>query len=252
MNAPTSIKAIGLVSMLAGVPAAAQNLASADPWQFEFVPYLWLAGIRSDFKLGPLPGSTVHIKSTTLLKALDFAAMGSLEARKGPWGGLLDMQYIKLGVSNQFLGGLAGGYDFKYEQTLITMAGFYRVVDNPTVQVDLLGGARYTDARGRLDIPPSLRGLGRQFDDSVGWWNGILGVRALMPVGDKWTLMGYLDGGEGSKTSSWQAVLGTSYQYSPTTSFKFGYRYLALDFDDQRFLKKVALGGVYVGVGFKF
>src|SRR5438046_413676 len=66
------IKAIGLVSLLAGLPAAAQNLASADAWQFEFVPYLWLSGIRSDVKLGPLPGSTIHIKSSSVLEALDF------------------------------------------------------------------------------------------------------------------------------------------------------------------------------------
>src|SRR5437868_5926096 len=118
--------AIGLVSLLVDLPAAAQNLADADAWQFEFVPYLWLAGIRSDIKLGPLPGNTVHIKSRSVLKALDAGAMGTLEVRKGPWGGLLDMQYVKLGVSNQFLGGLAGGYDLKYDQTLITMAGFYR------------------------------------------------------------------------------------------------------------------------------
>ena len=157
-----SIKAIGLglVSLLAGLPAAAQNLASADVWQFEFVPYLWLAGIRSDIKLGPLPGSTVNIKSSSVLGALDFGAMGTLEARKGPWGGLLDIMYVKLGVSNQFLGGLAGGYNLKYDQTVVTMAGYYRFVDNPTVQVDVLGGARYIDAHSNLDIPTAdLLGL---------------------------------------------------------------------------------------------
>lgn len=246
-----SITAIGLVSLLAGLPAAAQNLASADAWQFEFVPYLWFAGIRSDIKLGPLPGSTVHIKSSSVLDALDFGAMGTLEARKGPWGGLLDIMYVKLGVSNQFLGGLAGGYNLKYDQTVVTMAGYYRFVDNPTVQVDVLGGARYIDANSTLDVPPSLVGPGRRFDNSAAWWNGIIGVRALMPVGDKWTLMGYLDGGEGNSTSSWQAILGTSYAYSPTTSFKFGYRHLAVKLDEHA-LNKVALGGFYAGVGFKF
>jgi opacity protein-like surface antigen len=251
MNASLSIKTIALVSLLAGLPAAAQNLASADAWQFEFIPYLWLSGIRSDIKLGPLPGSTVHIKSSSVLDALDFGAMGTLEARKGPWGGLLDMQYVKLSVSNQFLGGLASGYNFKYDQTLITMAGYYRFVDSPAVQVEVLGGARYIDAHGNLDIPPSLLGLGRRFDNSAAWWNGIIGVRAFMPINDKWTLMGYLDGGEGNSTSSWQAILGTSYQYSPTTSFKFGYRYLAVKLDEAA-LSKVALGGFYAGIGFKF
>jgi len=245
------LKAIGLGSLLAGLPAAAQDVTAPDVWQFELVPYLWFSGIRSDIKLGPLPGSTVHIKSSSVLKALDFGAMGTLEARKGRWGGFLDMQYVKLGVSNQFLGGLAGGYNLKYDQTVITVAAFYRILDDPTVQVDVLGGARYIDAHSNLDIPPSLLGLGRRLDNSEAWWNGIVGVRALVPLGDKWSLMGYLDGGQGNATSSWQGILGTSYQYSPMTSFKFGYRYLAVTLDEAA-LSKVALGGFYAGVGFKF
>jgi hypothetical protein len=35
------------------------------------------------------------------------------------------------------------------------------------------------------------------------------------------------------------------------TSFKFGYRYLAVTLDEAA-LSKVALGGFYAGVGFKF
>lgn len=240
-----------LLPLFAALPAAAQDLQAANAWQFEFIPYLWAAGIRSDIKLGPLPENTARIKSSGVLEALDFGAMGTLEARKGPWGGLLDVQYVKLGVSNQFLGGLAGGYNLKYEQTLVTLAGYYRVLDDPRVAVDVLGGARYVDARSTLDISPSLRGLGRQTDASASWWNGIVGVRAIVPLGDKWSAMGYLDAGEGNSTSSWQGILGTSYQYSPTVSLKFGYRYLSFD-RDNAVLNKVALGGFYVGAGFKF
>ena len=55
----------------------------------------------------------------------------------------------------------------------------------------------------------------------------------------------------GYENLSWQAILGTSYQYSPMTSFKVGYRYLAVKLDEAA-LSKVALGGFYAGVGFKF
>lgn len=98
---------------LACHPAAAEDLPSTNDWQFEFIPYLWAAGVRSYIKLGPLPGSTVSVNSSSILKELDFGAMGTLEARKGDWGGLLDLQYVKLGVSNQFAGGLLGGYNVK-------------------------------------------------------------------------------------------------------------------------------------------
>ena len=240
----------GVAAALACVPAAAQSIPSADEWQFEFIPYLWTPGIRSDLRLGPLPGNTVSVSSTRILEALDFGAMGTLEARKGNWGALLDIQYVKLGVSNQLAGGLLGGYNVKFEQTIATLAGFYRVVDAP-VAIDVLGGVRYVDAKTNVDIAPSLRGLGGRIEDTAGSTDAIIGVHAIMPVGDKWSLMGHLDVGEGNSSSSWQAIAGASYQYSPATSLKFGYRYLSYKRDDG-LLNKVAMGGLYFGAGFKF
>ncbi|MGO4396583.1 outer membrane protein [Variovorax sp. M-6] len=242
---------MSFAAALGCLPAAAQTTQpSVNDWQFEFIPYLWLAGIRSDLKLGPLPGDTLSVSSKGLLEALDAGAMGTFEARKGPWGGLLDVQYVKLGVGNQLAGGLLGGYNVKSEQTIATLAGFYRVAEGP-VAVDVLGGVRYVDASTNVDIAPSPRGLGRHIAESASSTNGILGVRATVPLGDRWSLMGYLDVGEGSSTSSWQAIAGASYQYSPTTSLKFGYRYLDYKRDDA-LLNKVAMGGIYFGAGFKF
>ncbi|MDM0019356.1 hypothetical protein [Variovorax saccharolyticus] len=240
----------GLGAALACLPAGAQNIPPADAWQFEFVPYLWTAGVRSDLKLGPLPTDAVSVSATSLLKALKFGAMGTLEARKGDWGAFLDMQYIKLGVTNQVAGGLLVNNDIDLTQQFYTMAGTYRVY-NGRVAVDVLGGARYAYVKTEVNALPTLRGPGRQIEQSGDAWNGILGVRALMPLNDKWSLLGYLDAGEGSSTSSWQAVAGASYQYSPAVSLKFGYRYLSYKFDDG-LLTKNAMGGPYFGAGFKF
>ena len=248
--------ATGAVVMgLASQPAAAQaTIESANDLKFEFVPYLWLAGVRTDLKLGPLPANTVHVSSTSLLKALDFAAMGTLEARKGDWGGLLDLQYIRLGVSNQLAGGLLGAFNVRLVEQIYTISGFYRVVNSPSVEVDLIGGARYANIQTTQSFDPSLLGPGRQDQSTTAWWNGIVGVRALVPLNDKWSLMGYLYGGDGNGSTSWQAIAGTSYQYSPTTSFKFGYRYLSFDRKDDNpgAIKKMAMGGIYLGAGFKF
>lgn len=250
LKAPVSTLC-GLIALLGCMPAAAQTtLAAADAWQFEFIPYLWLTGIHSDLKLGPLPGSTLTVNSKSVVDALEAGAMGTFEARNGRWGGLLDVQYVKLGVSRQVAGGLLGGYDVEFKQTIATLLGFYRVIEGP-VAIDLLGGIRYVDAKTDVDFSPSPRGFGRQIDEKVGSTDGVLGVRAIVPLDDKWSLMGYLDVGHGSSTSSWQAIAGASYQYSPTTSFKFGYRYLDYKRDDA-LLSKVALGGPYFGAGFKF
>ncbi|MET0544015.1 MAG: hypothetical protein ABWZ88_19915 [Variovorax sp.] len=256
MKAPAPIRrAAGLCAALAAaLPAAAQTTPTAtDAWQFEVIPYLWAAGIRSDLKLGPFPGDTVNVSSTSVLKALEFGVMGTLEARKGDWGGLLDMQYVKLRASKEVAGGLAGGYDADYEQQIYTVAGFYRVTNSSSVAVAVLAGARYVDAKTQVDVVvPITVGPGRRVDETTGGWNGIVGVRAIVPVGDKWSLLGYVDLGTGSSsTSSWQAIAGASYQYSPVTSFKFGYRALSYKRDDA-VLNKVTMGGLYAGAGLRF
>jgi len=51
--------------------------------------------------------------------------------------------------------------------------------------------------------------------------------------------------------SIWQAIAGASYQYTPATSVKFGYRVLSYKRDDE-LLNKMTMGGFYVGLGFKF
>lgn len=220
----------------------------ADEWQFEFIPYLWAPGISSDLRLGPLPRSNSSVSSTSVLGALDFGAMGTLEARRGPWGALLDMQYVKLGVSRSGVFGAPVGVDVDYKQQIYTVAGLYRVIDT-RVAVDVLAGGRYVDAKTDVNLAPNLPGPGRHA--SVGWWNGIVGARVIVPLDDKWSLMGYLDTGWGNSTSSWEAIAGASYQYSPTVSFKFGYRYLSFR-RDEGLLSRVALGGLFAGAGFKF
>ena len=241
--------AAGLALAFTCLSAGAQGVSSADAWQFEFIPYLWAPGISSNLRLGPLPRSTSSVSSTSVLGALDFGAMGTLEARRGPWGALLDMQYVKLGVSRAAAFGSPAGLDVDYEQQIYTLAGLYRVIDSG-VAVDVLAGGRYVDAKTDVNIAPNLPGPG--LHASAGWWNGILGARVIVPVAEKWSLMGYLDAGWGSNsTSSWEAIAGASYQYSPAVSFKIGYRYLSFK-RDEGLLSKVALGGLFAGAGFKF
>jgi len=238
----------GLALVLACSSAVAQGVPPADAWQFEFIPYLWAAGVSSDLRFGLTPLSTTHVSSSSVLGALDFGAMGTLEARKRPWGALLDMQYVKLGVSRQGTFGAPLGLDVDYTQQIYTLAGLYRVFDS-SVAVDVLAGGRYVNAKTELNLAPNLPGPG--LHDSIGFWNGIVGARVIVPLNDKWSLLGYLDTGWGNSTSSWEGVAGASYQYSPTISFKFGYRYLSFK-ADEGLLSKVALGGLFAGAGFKF
>jgi opacity protein-like surface antigen len=199
-----------------------------------------------------------------VLDVMDFAAMGAFEARKDRWGFLVDAQYIKVSdaatASRVAETGatLTVGATAKVKQTMLAGAAFYRVAEGP-VPVDVIGGLRYIDLNVDATIDASLYGPVAGVGTSVfrsgskSWTDPYIGVRVRYPVNDRWTLDGYLDvGGTGSDSTSYQAVVGASYQYSKTISGKFGYRYLKMDYDKSGFVYDIQTSGLYVGVGFRF
>lgn len=242
------------LSGLACLPAAAGVAEQGDAgWALEFTPYLWASVSPLRVDLGTGPSNGVNVPVSVFSTNLDFAIMGSLEARKGRWGGLVDAQYVKLGVTGaQAANALTpfSNLDVSYSQQIWTLAGFYRLSEG-AFTVDLLGGARYlyakTDTQFSTAFVPAT--LGQERDK--GWWDGIVGARTLVPMGGNWALLGYLDVGGGGSKLSYQAIVGANYAYSPQTVFKFGYRYFSFERDDSPVIK-ARLGGLYAGVGFRF
>jgi len=239
---------------LACLPAAAQ-VADADNagWALEFTPYLWASVSPLRVDVGARPSNGVNVPVSVFSTSLDFALMGTLEARKGRWGALVDAQYVKLGVTGSQAATAPTPFsnlDISYSQQIWTFAGSYRLSDGPFT-VDLLGGARYlyakTDTEFSTAFVPATLGQER----NKGWWDGIVGARVLVPMGANWALLGYLDVGGGGSKLSYQAIVGANYAYSPQTAFKFGYRYFSFERDDAPVIK-ASLGGPYAGVGFRF
>lgn len=250
LNRSALARIIGLVGALAGLPAAAQVSASGEPWDFEFTPYFWGAGVRSDVNLGVLGTQTMDIPVSDLLSALDFGLMGTFEARKGRWGGLVDAQYVKLSTSSPSTIGPFGNVDMRYEQQLWTFAGSYRVAEDAVV-VDLMGGARYIHVNPDVTLPTASLLQGPTVQQSDGWWDGIVGARVQVPLNPQWSLLGYVDVGAGGSDLSWQAIAGAIYRFSRNTSLKFGYRYFKFERDSAR-VTRASMAGAYIGVGFRF
>ncbi len=247
---PTLVKLCGLASAFAGFPLAAQTTIPADAWQFEITPYFWASAVGADVNTRFVGTQHLHVPFSDLASHLDFGAMGTFEARKGRWGGLIDAQYVKLGTSKQPLFAPFSSLDMGYEQQIWTLAAYYRVLEGP-VQVDVLGGARYLYAKTNVGLSSIFAPVGLHHAESKGWWDGVVGTRVLYSVNDKWSLLGYADVGGGGSNLSWQVIAGANYLYSRTTTFRFGYRYFSFDRNDAP-VSKVSLSGPYIGVGFKF
>ena len=247
-------KAIGLAGSLACLPATAQVADSLNsPWALELTPFLWASVSPLRVEVGARPSNGVNVPVSVFSTNLDFALMGTFEARKDRWGAIVDAQYVKLGVTgSQVATALTpfSNLDISYSQQIWTFAGFYRLTDGP-LSVDLLGGARYLYAKTDTEFSSAFLPVTAGQERNKGWWDAIVGARALVPIDAKWALLGYLDVGSGGSKLSYQAIVGANYAYSPQTVFKFGYRYLNFERDDAPVIK-ASLGGLYAGVGFRF
>jgi hypothetical protein len=257
-----------------GGPARAQSggsessVAGASGWTYEFTPYFWSTGLEGSARGGNLPTTNFDMDFSDIWDVLDFAAMGTFEARKGRWGFSLDLLYFSLsdsGTSSMTGAGPAGstltvGSDVEIKQTMLALTGMYRLMDART-SVDLVAGLRYMDIDVEADIDASLfgaAGAGAAARVSRGgvrdWTDPLIGVRIQHAIAEGWTLAGYADvGGFGVGSDlTWQAALGATYVQSKSIAWKFGYRYMSIDYDSGGFRYDVTMQGPYAGVGIRF
>jgi opacity protein-like surface antigen len=227
----------------------------ANGWQFEATPYLWAAGLNGWSRFGAnTPTVPLDASFSDVWRDLDFGAMASFEARKGRWAILFDSIYIKVSqTSDPLLGGALGTAELGLKETILQLAGAYRVYDSAVVPVDVLAGVRYAHISGDLSFSPSalLPGGGSR-SDSVGWTDGFVGVRATYALTDKCSLVGYADAGAGGTKHSWQVLAGANYAFSKTIVGKVGYRILSMDYEKPDFLYDVKTSGFFAGVGIRF
>ncbi len=218
-------------------------------WQFELTPYLWVVGMEGS--TGPKNlEADVDMNFGDILDNLDKAFIINMEANKGQWSIWLD--FIKMKLSKE---GAAGPFnvDLGMKQMLTEVAVAYQLPEHE--HIDLFVGGRYADVDATLTFDGmGPVGIGRQavFGDS--WVDPLLGIRGTWNLSDKWNIRARGDiGGFGVGSDfSWHAILTAKYQLNETISFKIGYRYLDIDYDDNGFVYNMATSGITAGVGFRF
>ena len=218
----------------------------------EFTPYLWGANLNGDTSVGGLPTAHVEAKFSDLLENLDFGAMFILEfkPRNGRLGLLFDGVYMKLSDDLTSASPLATTLNGKFTQQYYAAALTYRVNDGPAA-LDLIGGVRYNDLRIRLQVANGLLAP-RSNEESKGWVDGFVGARVVVPVAERWSFVGYGDVGAGGSDLTWQALIGGSYKVSDTGDIRFGYRFLAVDYEKDAFRWDMDTKGLYAGYTFRF
>ena len=251
-------------------PAVGQPSDSAPPdaWAWRATVYGWFPNARATTSVG-LPGGgnvSIDTKPDNYLTNLQFAFMGTLEARKGPWSFIGDAVYIDFGklksnlsTINTPAGNLPLPVSANASADLKAFVGElevgYALTDAPAASVDLMVGARYLGLKSSLSLefngtPP---GLPPQInaERSTDIWDGVVGLRGRSAIGTDWFVPYYVDVGTGSSRVTWQAFGGIGYHFRWGDAM-IGYRYLAYDFPKDRPVSDLSLGGPILGVGFRF
>lgn len=204
-------------------PAAAQS----GEWQYDATMFLWLptTKVGVDTPRGTVSG---ELSVSDALDALDFAFMGTFEARRDKLSFITDLVYTDLTADqNTPFGGLFTQAAVANHLTFLTALGAYRVHEDSKFAVDVGGGLRayWTDVTVTLTggLLPTER-----HSTSDSWVDPIVAVRARARLSDKWFTTLYLDGGGfgvGSE-QTYQAAALLGYEASERWSLVGGWRYL--------------------------
>jgi hypothetical protein len=219
-----------LAALAAPVAASAQT---ADAWQFQAAIYGYFPSVSGSTRLPASGGgSDVGVDIDQILDKLQFTFMGSFEAVRGPWGAFTDFVYLDLGDTKTASRGITIGgvlpadvnatVDMDLKGSVWSLAGLYRAIAEPTLQLDVLGGARRLDVEQTIEWTVTGNVSAIALPDRSGraevdltQWDAIVGVkgRAAFGAGSRWFAPFYLDVGGGDSKLTWQAMAGIGYAF---------------------------------------
>ena len=263
------------------LPAQAQTVPRAEPgWQFSVSPYAWVPSIDGTLRY-QLPGQSgsgsadVSKDGSGLLEALNFAAMIAAEARYQRYSVLTDFIYLDLGGSSSKLrdvnfggGGNAGvganldrGTESSLSGSLWTLMGGYTVMQGDWGHADIVGGFRLfslnseTNIRlaGDVTAPSGSASFNRnaKLSESTTLFDGIIGMRGRLVIGDGFYAPYAFDIGTGSSTLTWQASAGLGYQFS-WGGVALGYRHLSYEQSSKNLVQDLSFSGPFLALNFTF
>jgi hypothetical protein len=237
----------------AAVPVAAQ--AKDDEWEYTVAPYLVLASMDGKMAVRGLEVD-VDVPASDIFSNLQMGFNGYFAARKGDWGFGVDVIYMSLGASTDFV-------NVDPSQAAFTFVAIRRL--GPTV--DLNFGVRWNVVRGRFEFkdnaPPALAGL--VVEDTKQWVDPVVGVHWKQPLSERWMISLPVNvGGFGISSK-------IAFDAFPTLQFKVGknawigggWRFLYMDYEtgyeddlpipgEDPFRYDVLTQGPVIGMAFRF
>ena len=263
--------AAAVTAMALAFSAQAQSSSApmtSDAWTYRVTVYAWLASFKGSTTISGLPGDGSFGAETSggALDHLKFAAMGTIDARKGPWSFITDLIYLDLGGHKATVKEITGpggqvtipiniNTNIDMKGTSVMTGVGYTLAQAPTYVVDGIVGLRYMRINGGIDwelagpagVVPARGSASRSTD----LYDGVVGIRGNTDFDPNWFLRYYGDVGGGSSKYTWQAFAAVGYRFAWGDAL-VGYRHLAYKFDNNGLANDAAFSGPMIGVAFKF
>jgi hypothetical protein len=245
--------AVVLAILLGAGPAWAQAPPAASPdWQFDLTPYAWLTAVDGDVGVGGA-STSVGADFADIVKDLDFAAMATVEARRGPLILRLDALYMKLSKDGDTPGPGFDRVDVEEEEWIFEPAVGYRLWASPFAALDAWAGARVWVVDSELRFGGGVLAP-RTFTGTKAWADPIVGGRLRALLAGRWVavLQGDIGGFGVASDLTWQAFAGVGYLFSDRWSAQLGYRALGVDYQSGGFLMDAIMHGPVLALGIRF
>lgn len=223
--------------------------AAAEDWSAQITPYVWATGIGGDITpLAGAPSLSLDKSFSNILEDLDGAFFLSGYARRDRLVFMGDFSWSSSSKSGRIPPGLPA--QGKLSQRSMTLLGGWRTVQNDTVTLDLLGGARAWSVKSSIDVAGGLihAAPSKEFVDPI------LAARANIALAPQWSAIIYADvGGFGVGSESTSQLLATvNYEVNEKLWLSLGYRQLDVDYHSGGTKVDMRMAGPLLGATWRF
>lgn len=229
---------------------------SGDSWHFQVATYAWLSGQEGTVATLPgLPPADIDISYTDdIADNINGALTLVGEARKGPFGITMDVNYSDIESDSATLGQYFTTLTSQTKTWIVSTAAFYRFFESERAFLDGLGGVRYWSVDQELALSGGPLGT-YGIDNREDWFDPIIGLKGLSMLGaSKFFVSGFfiIGGFDVGSNFMWDGNLNLGYQWTKTFSTTIGYRYLDVDYDNDDYLYDVSQDGIMLGLSWRF
>lgn len=238
----------------------------SNEWQFEVTPYLWAPSISSTLNYKGQYINTADLNANNIISNLKSGAMIAGEARYGNWGIMADMVTSTLQKSGTTSVNPASGQPFRLaykptlQETILTGAATYNLLNNQNATVDGLVGVRWIGLTATLNLAPDGTNYSLSDSKTMSTADPIIGFKGRYRIANStWYVPFYADigGGGGTTNMTWQAMAGIGKTIEKWVDVALVYRGLYYDMSSsktngQGLLQKTTFQGPQLSATFRF